>query len=37
MDDAQRLARYTCEFCKKRFVVPDLARLCEDKHMMEEI
>lgn len=36
MDDAKKIARYTCEFCKKRFVVPDLARGCEEKHMMEE-
>lgn len=32
MDNAQRIALYTCQICNKRFVVPDLARGCEDKH-----
>jgi len=34
MDDAARIARYTCEICSKRYVVPDLARMCEEKHIM---
>ena len=36
MDDAERIKRYTCALCGKRFVVPDLARGCEDKHFDSE-
>ena len=31
MDDKERLKRYTCEFCGKIYVVPQLARDCEIK------
>jgi len=32
MTDDERIALYTCALCGKRFVVPDLARGCEEKH-----
>jgi len=33
MNDAERRRRYTCAFCEKVFVVPELARSCEEKHL----
>jgi hypothetical protein len=33
MTDADRIRRYTCALCDRRFVVPDLARSCEEKHL----
>jgi hypothetical protein len=33
VDDAERIKRYTCALCDKRYVVPDLARMCEEKHL----
>jgi len=33
MNDAERIERWTCALCRKRFVVPDLARQCEQKHL----
>jgi transposase-like protein len=36
MNDAERIKRYTCALCGKRWVVPDLARLCEEKHLQSE-
>jgi hypothetical protein len=36
MESAEFLARYTCELCGKRYVVPDLARGCENKHIEED-
>lgn len=30
--EAERLKRYTCFYCGKISVVPDLARSCEEKH-----
>jgi hypothetical protein len=33
MSDAERIARWTCAICDKVYVVPDLARGCEEKHM----
>jgi len=32
VDDKERLKRWTCAVCGQRFVVPDLARMCEEKH-----
>lgn len=29
--------RYVCEVCKARFVVPVLARDCEDKHLDQRL
>jgi len=36
VEDAVRIQLWTCDICKKRWVVPDLARMCEDKHLEEE-
>ena len=36
MDDRERLERWTCQLCRKVYVVPDLARMCEEKHLEEE-
>lgn len=33
MESKEFLARYTCALCNKRYVVPDLARMCEKKHL----
>jgi len=32
VDDKDRLKQWTCSVCGKRWVVPDLARMCEKKH-----
>jgi hypothetical protein len=36
MDERERLERWICQICRKRYVVPDLARGCEEKHLEEE-
>jgi len=36
VDDKERLKRWTCDLCSKRYVVPDLARMCEEKHLQSE-
>jgi len=36
MDDKERLERWTCQLCRKIYVVPDLARMCEEKHLEDE-
>jgi transposase-like protein len=36
VESKEFLARYTCAICNKRFVVPDLARGCEEKHLQKE-
>lgn len=28
---------YRCEWCSRRYVVPSLARDCEDDHMTEDV
>jgi hypothetical protein len=36
MDDRERRERWTCQLCRKVYVVPDLARMCEEKHLEDE-
>jgi hypothetical protein len=34
--DEERIKPWLCALCKKRYVVPDLARMCEQKHLEKE-
>ena len=34
MSDAQRMQQWTCAICNNIYVVPSLARDCEDKHLV---
>jgi len=36
MDDKERIERWICQICRKRYVVTGLARDCEEKHLEEE-
>jgi hypothetical protein len=36
MDDAERIKRWICALCGKRYVVTSLARDCEEKHLQSE-
>ena len=33
MNDVDRVKRWTCALCGKLYVVPELARVCEEKHL----
>ena len=33
---SEYLKTYYCGYCEKKFVVPSLARSCEEKHEAEE-
>ena len=35
MDDKERRERWICQICRKVYVVPDLARDCEERHLEE--
>jgi hypothetical protein len=34
--EEERIKPWLCDLCKKRYVVPDLARMCEQKHLEKE-